>query len=148
MLDSMSNEGSIRACRHNRLADLLRRSAARHPHKLALVYRDLRQSFAQLDETVNRAANAIAARGVGYGDRIALLSHNCHAFVVVRFALARLGAVLVPINFMLNAAEVAYILENAEVNGLIVEDALLPVAEAAIVAGHLTLPVRGCLLEN
>jgi fatty-acyl-CoA synthase len=44
---------------------------------------------------------------------VAILSRNSHAFAALRFALARLGAVLVPINFMLNADEVAYILRHA-----------------------------------
>ena len=44
------------------------------------------------------------------GDRIAIFSHNNHAFVVCYFALARLGAVSVPINFMLGPDEVGYVL--------------------------------------
>ena len=47
------------------------------------------------------------------GDRVAVLARNSHAFAALRFALARLGAVLVPINFMLKADEVAYILRHA-----------------------------------
>ena len=103
----MSTEGKIesllRSARRHRLGDLLWRSAARTPKKTAIVYGGLRQTFAELDDVVNRTANALADRGVSKGDHIAMLSHNNHAFVVVRFALARLGAVMVPINFMLNA---------------------------------------------
>ncbi len=138
----------IASARRHRLGDLLWRSAARTPSKTALVYRELRQTFAELDETVNRTANALAARGVTKGDHVALLSHNNHAFVVIRFALARLGAVMVPINFMLNASEVAYILDNAEVRGVIVEDALAAVAEAAIAEAGLTLKVRGAIRDR
>lgn len=139
---------SIKAARGHRLADLLQRSAARTPAKTALVYGELRQSYAQLDETVNRTAQALATRGVTRGDHVALLSHNNHAFVVVRFALARLGAVMVPINFMLNADEVAYILGNAEVCGVIAEDALVAVAGAAIAQASLTLKIRGAIREQ
>lgn len=138
----------IASARRHRLGDLLWRSAARTPRKTALVYGDLRQSFAELDETVNRTANALAARGVAQGDHVALLSHNNHGFVVIRFALARLGAVTVPINFMLNASEVAYILGNAEVRGMIVEDALSGVADAAIAEAQLSLKVRGSIREK
>src|ERR1700754_278931 len=97
--------------RRHGIGDLLRRSAARHPAKTAIVYGDLRQSYADLDLAVNRTANALAARGVGKGDRFVLFSHNNHAFVVAYFALARLGAISVPVNFMLGAEEVGYILE-------------------------------------
>jgi len=138
----------IASARRHRLADLLQRSAARTPNKTALVYKELRQTFAELDETVNRTANALAARGVTKGDHIALLSHNNYSFVVIRFALARLGAVTVPINFMLNASEVAFILSNAEVRGMIVEDALTATADVAIVEAQVALRVRGAIREK
>ena len=104
----------VRRAQRNGIGDLLWRSAERFPDKTAIVYRNIRQSYAQLDEAVNRMANALTERGIRKGDRIALLSRNSHAFVVVFFAAARLGAILVPINFMLNAAEVAYILGHAQ----------------------------------
>ncbi|HEY9547032.1 MAG TPA: acyl-CoA synthetase [Solimonas sp.] len=149
MTISDSNLASLIArSRQHRLGDLLSRSAARFPDKTALVYRELRQSFAELDDCVNRTANALAARGIAKGDHIALLSHNNHAFVVVRFALARLGAVTVPINFMLGASEVAYILDNAGACGVIVEDALSAIADAAIVEAGITLKVRGAIREQ
>ncbi|WP_221795587.1 AMP-binding protein, partial [Aquisediminimonas sediminicola] len=148
----MRTEGNIerllKSARRHRLGDLLYRSAVRMPNKTAIVYRDLRQSFAELDDMVNRMANALAERGVRKGDHIAMLSHNNHAFVVVRFALARLGAVMVPINFMLNAAEVAYILDNAEACGLIAEDALVATADAAIAEAGLTLKLKGAIRET
>ncbi|MFG1946790.1 acyl-CoA synthetase [Nonomuraea sp. NPDC048826] len=128
--------------RQHAIGDLLRRSAARHPAKTAIVYGELRQSYADLDRTVNRTANALAARGVRKGDRFAILSHNNHAFVVAYFALARLGAISVPINFMLGPQEVAYILEHAGATGMLVEEALLPVARSA--AGE-RVTVRGVI---
>jgi fatty-acyl-CoA synthase len=138
---------SIARARRHTLGDVLWRSAARAPDKTALVDRDLRQSYAELDAAVNRVANALAGRGVSKGDRIALLSHNNHAYVVACFALARLGAITVPVNFMLGAGEVAYILGHAGATGLIVEDALLPVAEEAVKVAEVTgsLTVRGVI---
>lgn len=123
----------------------MRRTRLRIPDKTAIVYRGIRQTYAELDATVNRMANALSARGVGKGDRIALFSHNNHAFVVAYLALARLGAVSVPINFMLAAHEVRYMLEHSEASGLIVEDALLPVAEEALADA---LPVRGVIPDG
>ncbi|TYB65370.1 acyl-CoA synthetase [Nonomuraea sp. PA05] len=118
--------------RQHGIGDLLRRTAARHPAKTAVVFGDLRQSYADLDLAVNRTANALAARGVGKGDRFAVLSHNNHAYVVAYFALARLGAISVPINFMLGAEEVAYILRHSGATGMLAEEALLPVAAVAV----------------
>jgi fatty-acyl-CoA synthase len=129
--------------RSHTLGDLLRRSARRYPDKLALVAGDMRWSYAELDEAANRVAAAVAARGVTKGDRVAVMSHNGWEFAVLDFALARLGVVLVPINFMLTAREVAYILEHSGACGVIVEDSLHPVAEdAASIAGS-DLRLRG-----
>jgi fatty-acyl-CoA synthase len=58
--------------------------------------------------------------------------------VVLYFALARLSAVSVPINFMLTGEEAAYILDHSGAIGLIVEDALLPVARVALEHGALS----------
>jgi fatty-acyl-CoA synthase len=123
---------TIAHARRHTLGDLVRRTASRAPDKTALIYRDLRQSYAGLDATINRTANALAQRGVVKGERIALLSHNNHAYVVTCLALARLGAITVPVNFVLGASEVAFILEHAGATGLIAEDALVPVADEAI----------------
>ena len=122
---------TVEHARRQTIGDLLRRSAAREPAKTALVFADRRWTFAELDGAVNRTANALDARGVTRGDRIAVLAHNCDSFVIVYFALARLGAVSVPINFMLGAAEVGYVLGHCGARGMVVEDALVPVAEAA-----------------
>ena len=138
-----------RTRRHN-IGDLLWRTAARFPSKTAIVYGQLRQTYAELDKLVNRTANALTERGVQKGDRIALLSHNNHSFVVAYFALARLGAISVPINFMLGPTEVAYILGHAGATGMIVEDTLLTTAELAIEAAgaERSVRVRGVIGEH
>ncbi len=128
----MSATDIIRRARGQQLGDLLRRSAARLPDKTALVFRDQSDSFAQLDRAVDRAANALAAQGISKGDRVALFSHNNRAFVVFRFALARLGAVMTPVNFMLNAADVGYILTHSGARMMIAEDGLCAIADAAM----------------
>jgi hypothetical protein len=92
-------------------------------------------SFAEFDTAVNRCANAIAAAGVGQGDRVALLSHNCWQYAVLAYATARLGAVLVPVNFMLGPDEIAYILGHAGATAMIAEDALAGTAEKALARG-------------
>jgi len=128
----MHQNTSVRRARSQQLGDLLRRSATRMPDKTALVFRDHSDSFAGLDAAVNRAANALEARGVVKGDRVALFTHNNRTFVVLRFALARLGAVTTPVNFMLNAADVAYILTHSGARMIIAEDALCATADAAL----------------
>jgi fatty-acyl-CoA synthase len=95
------------------LGDLLRRTAARVPDKTAIVCGEVRWTYRQLDGLCDRLTAGLAERGVVPGDRVAILSRNSHAFAALRFALARMGAVLVPINFMLKAEEVAFLLRHS-----------------------------------
>ncbi len=106
------------------LGDLLRRSARRHGDKPAIICGEVRWSFAEFDRICNRLAAGLADVGVGTGDAVAVLARNSHAYAAMRFALARLGAVLVPINFMLKVDEVAYILRHAGARMLAVDSEL------------------------
>lgn len=99
--------------RRQTLGDLLRRTARRNPNKIGLVYNNVSWTYAEFDSICNRLAHGLAGLGVAKGDRVAILAYNSNIFAAVRFAVARLGAVLVPINFMLNAKEVAYNLRHS-----------------------------------
>jgi len=118
-------------CRRQTLGDILRRTAARLPDKTAIVCGDVQWSYAEFDRLCNRLANGLAGIGVRAGERVAILSRNSHAFAAMRFALARLGAVLVPINFMLNATEAAYILRHAGARLLCVGPDMVELGQAA-----------------
>ena len=91
---------------------------------------------------VDRTAAALQDTGLGKGDRLALLCHNSWQFVVLNFACARAGVVLVPINFMLGADEIAFILDHSGATAFVVEDALLPVAEQALAASQGAVTTR------
>ncbi len=119
------------ALRRQTLADLLRRTAKRFPNKTAIICGDTRWSYAEFDAVSDRLAAGLAARGVGKGARVAILSRNSHAFAALRFALARLGAVLVPINFMLKPEEAAFILKHAGAELLATDTGLAEVARTA-----------------
>ena len=80
------------------LGDLLRRTRLRLPNKLAIRCGSTDWTYAEFDDIVDRLATGLAAHGIDVGDRVAVISRNSHAFAALRFALARLGAVLVPIN--------------------------------------------------
>ena len=113
------------------LADLLHRSAMRHPEKLAIVCGEVRWTYAQFDALCARLAAGLQQRGVAQGTRVAVLARNSHAFAALRFALARLGAVLVPINFMLKADEAGYIVRHAGAQVLATDSGLADLARAA-----------------
>ena len=128
--------------RQHTVGALLRRSALRSPQRLALTYGDRKYVFAELDAVVNRVANALWAEGVGRGDRVAMLSRNNDSFVVAFFALARLGAISVPINFMLKPSEVAFVLDHAGASSVIVEHALVATMDEAIAGASSGQSVR------
>jgi fatty-acyl-CoA synthase len=104
--------------RGNALGNVLRRSAARHGAKTALIDGERRFSYADFDRVADAVAASLERRGIGPGDRVALLSRNCWEFAALAWGSARLGAVLVPLNFMLTAAEVAFPLQDAEVSAV------------------------------
>ncbi|WP_433239422.1 acyl-CoA synthetase [Actinomadura nitritigenes] len=134
---------SVARARQHSYGDLVHRTARRYPGRLAVVGGDERFTYAEFDAAVNRAANALAGRGLAKGDRLALLSHNCWQYAVLAFATAKLGVVLVPVNFMLGADEIAYILGHSGASGIVAEGALVPVAEKALAAAGVEGGVRG-----
>lgn len=79
-----------------------------------------RFSFELINDRVNRLANAIAAMGVNKGDRVGFLDVNGNPYVEAYFACAKLGAIFVPMNFRAKAAELAYMISNAEAKLLFV----------------------------
>ncbi|WP_016693472.1 acyl-CoA synthetase [Rhodococcus rhodochrous] len=133
---------AVTGARQHSIGDLLHRTALRYPEKVAVVAGDLRVTYAEFDAAVNRTAHALTARGLVKGDRLALLSHNCWQYALTVFATAKLGVVLVPVNFMLGPDEIAYIFQHAEVRGVLAEDALAPIADKALATAHID-GVRG-----
>jgi len=113
------------------LADLLRRTAARMPHRAAIRCGEVAWTWREFDAVAGRLAAGLQAQGIGAGDRVAVLARNSHAFAALRFALARIGAVLVPVNFMLGAEEAAYILRHSGARLLAVDSGLAALGQQA-----------------
>jgi len=117
--------------RRQTIADALRRTAQRLPAKTGIVCGDTAWTYAEFDALVSRLAAGLVSIGVAEGDKVAVLARNSHGFAALRFALARRGAVMVPINFMLKAEEVAYILRHAGARILATDSGLAELAQAA-----------------
>jgi long-chain acyl-CoA synthetase len=95
------------------LGEIPRRNARRFPWRVGLAFGDTRLTWPEVDGRVNRFANALRARGVAAGDRVAILTHNSHRFLEVYWGLAKLGSIAVPLNFRLTPAEMATLLEHS-----------------------------------
>ena len=104
------------------LADLPRLLASAQGPKIALITEDQQISYQDLHAISNRIANALIAAGVVAGDRIAMLARDSVASVAMLFGVAKVGAVLVNINWRLAADEIAYILCDAAPRLLFVDD--------------------------
>lgn len=134
---------TLQRARRNTLGDLLSRSAARYPNKIALVYGEQRVTFRELEERTNQTANALLVDGVTHGLKVAILSKNNLDFVIVKYAVAKLGAILVPINYMLTAHEMAYILSHSEVSHLVAASGFAESLDAAVaLANNLSIIAR------
>lgn len=99
-------------------------AAQRWPDKPALVFEGRRWTYAKWNHEVNRAAHAFRARGVGKGDRVAILTYNLPEQVTAFFALLKIGAVPVPINYRLASNEVKYIIDDSGARILLFEESL------------------------
>jgi fatty-acyl-CoA synthase len=103
------------------IGELLALLARDYPDNDALVYpdRQLRYSFKELEVLVRQIAKGLIDTGIKRGDRVALWATNVPEWVVLQFALAKIGAVLVTVNTSLRASELAYLLKQSEASALI-----------------------------
>jgi fatty-acyl-CoA synthase len=118
------------------LSDLIARNAAFSPHKPALIFEGEVLSYRAFFERIETTAKALKAEfDISRGDRVAVLSLNRPDYLVLLYACARLGAMLVPLNWRLAAAEQMFILTDAAAKVLLLERAfaeILPALAAAL----------------
>jgi fatty-acyl-CoA synthase len=100
-------------------------------NKLAMVFKDRRLTYIELNKRVNRLANGLLKIGVRRGDRVAAILLNGNEIFEGLFACAKLGVIFVPINFRLSAEEVNYILSDCGADTLFYSDIFRELAEKA-----------------
>jgi fatty-acyl-CoA synthase len=110
-----------RAYRDVGVGELLTVLARDYPQNEALIYPDrgLRYDFSQLEWLARKIARGLLSLGIETGDRVALWAPNVPEWVVLQFALAKIGAVLVTVNTSLRAAEIEFLLKQSESGTLI-----------------------------
>src|SRR3954454_17322182 len=102
------------------LADLLTRSAAEHPDRVAIKLDDSELSYAALDEAGARVAALLRAKGVQPGDRVGVMLPNVAYFPVCYYGALRAGAAIVPMNVLLKEREVAFYMADSDAKVLFV----------------------------
>lgn len=104
---------------YQNVSELFLLSVRRWPDKTALVFGQQRLSYGQANSRINRIANALLAKGVKAGDKVAFLLPNCCEIVLIYYAIQKIGAVAVPLNFRLIPREIAFLIENSDSETLI-----------------------------
>ncbi|MGH8965053.1 MAG: AMP-binding protein, partial [Actinomycetes bacterium] len=103
------------------LGDVLRSQAQAHRRQTFLKFRDGEITYGEVDATADRMARALAGAGIGRGDHVGLMLPNCADFVHLIFALARLGAVAVPINIAYKGELLRHVLDSSDVSTLLID---------------------------
>jgi HIP---CoA ligase len=107
------------------LPDLVRAGAERHRDREAIVDGPVRLTYAGLADEVARFAGALAATGVGKGDRVALWAPNSWRWIVAALGVVTAGGVLVPLNTRFKGPEAGYVLARSGARMLLVDDGFL-----------------------
>ncbi|OLS36192.1 long-chain-fatty-acid--CoA ligase [Bacillus sp. MRMR6] len=105
---------------------MLIRSSRRFPNKVALVDNKKRVTYKELQNRVENLAGWLQSKGIEKGDKVALLLFNKIEYAECLFAIAKIGAVAVTINFRLQPNEIEYILNNSDSKILVVDSELVP----------------------
>jgi acyl-CoA synthetase (AMP-forming)/AMP-acid ligase II len=116
----------------NSLRQLLEHRVEKAPAKIFLLSEaDGRQfSCADFAAAVNRTASMLLARGIKKGDAISLLLPNSVEYIVAYFACWTIGAIAGPVNSLLKAQEIAYVISNSEAKALLVNSEFLPLIDS------------------
>jgi len=132
---------------------------ARDPQRPFLLFNGTR-SWQEFADAAHQTARVLAARGIAKGDRVAVMAQNSDGHALMLFALARLGAIMVPVNPGFGVEEARYVMHHAEVSGVVAASDTLDVARKAchglsstpwfvmLDAGRHDLPLLGDLIAR
>ncbi|MDQ1735102.1 MAG: fatty-acyl-CoA synthase [Pseudonocardiales bacterium] len=111
------------------VGDFVRLNAVSRGGDEALVTATRRYTYTEFNTEVNRVASALSGRGIGHGDRVAVLGRNSAEYVFLYYAVAKLGALLVPLNFWYRSGEHEYALGDSKPRIFFVADEFLPTVQ-------------------
>lgn len=133
------------------LGDIARLNAKRYPDKKAIIMDDKCLTFSQLNTLSNQLAYGLLSLGLAQGDRVGLLAYNCIEYAIVNYAVAKCGAILVPVNFRFKESELVYVVNNSQPKVLFFGPEFLPTLEKAKASFSIQpqlIPIDGSPLES
>jgi crotonobetaine/carnitine-CoA ligase len=101
------------------------------PQRVFMLFEDRTWSWQSTARMVEKISALLTARGVSKGDRVGVIGRNSDGHVLMLLAVARIGAIMVPVNPDFGVEEARYVLHHAEVSGVVASSETLPVAKAA-----------------
>jgi len=107
------------------LFEILQKKAANSPEKEAVICGNYQYTYFQLKERVDKLASCLLSLGIQKNDKIAIIHRNCHRYLEIYFAAAKIGAVLVPINYRLSGEDFLFILNDSQAQWLIAQPDLV-----------------------
>ena len=113
------------------LVDLFATSVRRVPERSAILFRDRRLTYGDLAGMAAAVAGLLRDVGIGEGSRVVLMSPNVPEFGVGYLGILMAGATVVPLNPLLKADEVRYVLEDSSAAAIVGLEASLPLLRAA-----------------
>jgi fatty-acyl-CoA synthase len=109
------------------IAGAIRYAAKRWPDNVAIYWKDEKITFKQLDEMSEDFAKGLVAKGIQLGDRVGLWMHNHPEWVVAWFGIAKIGGIIVPLDYWYKPVEAEYILSHSGARALVTSEPTLGV---------------------
>ncbi|TET95257.1 MAG: long-chain-fatty-acid--CoA ligase [Desulfobacteraceae bacterium] len=100
------------------IGDWIRKWSQLSPQKVAVIDDGHEFSYKELNQRSNQVANFFLQKGIHKGDRVGVLLYNCHEYIEIYFALAKVGAILVPLNWRMAPPELSHILNDCGATSL------------------------------
>jgi fatty-acyl-CoA synthase len=129
------------------IGDWIRKRCQISPHHTAIIFEDNRKqgepttyrfTYRELNARVNRLANALLGKGIGKGDRVATFCYNCHQMLEIYFAISKIGAIIVPLNFRLEAPETTFMLRDSGSTAIVFQDYFSEIIRSLQPSVHIT----------
>ena len=100
------------------VADWIKKWSLLLPGKVALIDNDTSVTYRELNQRINKLSNYLLSTGVKEGERVAVLLDNCRQFIELFFAVSKIGAIFVPLNYRLVGREIEYIMGDCSAQTL------------------------------
>ncbi|MCG2777541.1 MAG: long-chain fatty acid--CoA ligase [Desulfobacterales bacterium] len=95
------------------IGDWIRKWGELSPQKVAIIDDGHEFTYREFNQRCNQVANFFLKKGISKGDRVGVLLYNCHEYIEIYFALAKVGAILVPLNWRMAPPELSHILNDS-----------------------------------